>query len=75
MCVCVLGSWPRPQEGLSLALASKFFCVLGLALEPCVLDFTSGDYRSPTPYWPVNQIAELEKYTFLALVRLLFALE
>ena len=27
-CACVLGPWPR--EGLSLALASKFFCVLGL---------------------------------------------
>ena len=39
-CVCVLGSWPR--EGLSLA--SKFFCVLGLGLEPCVLDSTSGKY-------------------------------
>ena len=30
--------WPR--EGLSLALASDFVCVLGL--EPCVLDSTSG---------------------------------
>ena len=40
-CVCVLGPWPWPREGLSLALASKFFCVLGL--EPCVLDSTSGD--------------------------------
>ena len=34
-CVCVLSPWPWPREGLSLALASKFFCVLGL--EPCVL--------------------------------------
>ena len=39
-CVFVLGPWP--WEGLSLALASKFFCVLGLGLEPCVLDSTSG---------------------------------
>ena len=37
-CICVLGPWPR--EGLSLA--SKFFCVLGLGLEPYVLDSTSG---------------------------------
>ena len=38
-------SCPRPREGqssegLSLALAPDFFCVLGL--EPCVLDSTSG---------------------------------
>ena len=36
-------SWPREglsSERLSLALASFFFCVLGL--EPCVLDSTSG---------------------------------
>ena len=31
--VCVLGPWPWPREGLPLALASKFFCVLGLGLE------------------------------------------
>ena len=30
------------SERLSLALASDFFCVLGLGLEPCVLDSTSG---------------------------------
>ena len=29
------------SERLSLALASDFFCVLGLGLEPCVLDSTS----------------------------------
>ena len=56
-CGCVLGlglqhSCPWPREGLSskslsLALASDFFCVLGLGLglEPCVLDSTSGTYR------------------------------
>ena len=36
--------WPREglsSEGLSLALASDFFCVLGLGLLPCVLDSTS----------------------------------
>ena len=47
-CACVLGlglehscPWPRDclsSERLSLALASDFFCVLGLGLEPCVLD-------------------------------------
>ena len=37
--------WPPDglsSEGLSLALASDFFCVLGLGLEPYVLDSTSG---------------------------------
>ena len=37
--------WPRvglSSEGLSLVLASEFFCVLGL--EPCVLNSTSGNY-------------------------------
>ena len=36
--------WPREclsSERLSLALTSDFFCVLGLGLEPCVLDSTS----------------------------------
>ena len=36
--------WPRQclsSKRLSLALASDFFCVLGLGLEPCVLDSTS----------------------------------
>ena len=44
-------SCPWPQECLSserlslaLALASDFFCVLGLGLEPCVLDSTSANY-------------------------------
>ena len=39
--------WPREclsSERLSLALASDFFCVLGLGLEPCVLDSTSAFY-------------------------------
>ena len=39
--------WPREclsSERLSLALASDFFCVLGLGLEPCVLDSTSDSY-------------------------------
>ena len=40
-------SCPWPRECLSserLSLALDFFCVLGLGLEPCVLDSTSG-YR------------------------------
>ena len=38
--------WPRIFLG-SLALASDFFGVLGLGLEPCVLDSTSGgDFRT-----------------------------
>ena len=40
-------SCPWPREVLSserLSLASDFFCVLGLGLEPCVLDSTSGWY-------------------------------
>ena len=36
--------WPREclsseRLSLALALASDFFCVLGLGLEPCVLDY------------------------------------
>ena len=52
-CACVLGfrlehscPWPREclsSERLSLALASNFFYVLGLGLEHCVLDSTSGE--------------------------------
>ena len=56
-CACVLGPWPWPRAflflasrvsvlgRLSLALASDFFCVLGLGLEPCVLDSTSCIYK------------------------------
>ena len=41
--------WPREclsseRLSLALALASDFFCVLGLGLEPCVLDSTSVQY-------------------------------
>ena len=48
------GPWPRdglPSVGLSLALASDFFCVLGLGLEPCVVGSTSGIYGDIVP-WP-----------------------
>ena len=34
---------PWPRAFLFLALASDFFCVLGLGLEPCVLDSTSSE--------------------------------
>ena len=40
-------SCPWPREDLSskrLSLASDFFCVLGLGLEPCVLDSTSDQW-------------------------------
>ena len=54
-CACVLGPWPWPREGLSserlsLALASDFFCVLGLGLEPCVLDSTSAKQTAQRGY-------------------------
>ena len=54
-CACVLGPWPRPRAFLALALRGSvlgkavlglglgFFCVLGLGLEPCVLDSTSAN--------------------------------
>ena len=54
-CACVLGPWPWPWPRAFLSLASRvsvlgkavlglgFFCVLGLGLEPCVLDSTSND--------------------------------
>ena len=57
-CACVLGPWPWPRAFLSLAsrgsvlgkavlgLGLGFFCVLGLGLEPCVLDSISGFYGS-----------------------------
>ena len=41
--------WPREvlsSERLSLALASDFFTVLGLGLEPCVLDSTSAKHSA-----------------------------
>ena len=43
-CGCIFGPWPWPRAFLSwkrLFFASDFFCVLGLGLEPCVLDSTS----------------------------------
>ena len=55
-CACVLGPWPWPRAFLFLAsrgsalgraaLGLGFFCVVGLGLEPCVLDSTSDNYSS-----------------------------
>ena len=42
---CRMCPWSWPREDMSLALASEFFCVHGLGLEPCVLESTSGFYR------------------------------
>ena len=39
-CACVLGPWPWPREGLSLALASKFFVSLALALASSLVSST-----------------------------------
>ena len=55
--------WPREclsSERLSLALASDFFCVLGLGLEPCVLDSTSGFYVSHPLYSTQHCIEPLQ---------------
>ena len=49
-------SCPWPQRCLSserLALASDFFCVLGLGLEPCVFNSTSGNYTFRFTTWQV----------------------
>ena len=71
-CACVLGPWPWPRAFLSLASRVSvlgkavlglyglgFFCVLGLGLEPCVLDSTSGCSNSVfckvTRIWSQNR--------------------
>ena len=66
LALCVLGlglehscPWPREclsSERLSLALASNFFCVLGLGLEPCVLDSTSALYYMTTDKPSLNTL-------------------
>ena len=50
--------WPREclsseRLSLALALASDFFCVLGLGLEPCVLDSTSAIYCILCSFLPI----------------------
>ena len=59
--------WPREclsSERLSLALASDFFCVLGLGLglEPCVLDSTSVDQLNN--YFVSNNLISPNQYGF-----------
>ena len=48
LALCVLGPWPWPRAFLSLAsrvsVLGKAVLGLGLGLEPCVLDSTSGAY-------------------------------
>ena len=51
--------WPREclsSERLSLVLASDFFLVLGLGLEPCVLYSTSGAYSFITCAYSVYHV-------------------
>ena len=59
-CTCVLGPWPR--EGLSLALASEFFSVLGLGLESRVLNSTSATNDSNLKNKKVNEHPFLLSY-------------
>ena len=67
--------WPREclsseRLSLALALASDFFCVLGLGLglEPCVLDSTSANEQySPLPilqtsYFDPDLCSDSENY-------------
>ena len=57
--------WPREclsSERLSLALASDFFCVLGLGLEPCVLDSTSDCYIAVSLLYLSNQKKTTAKF-------------
>ena len=57
--------WPREclsSERLSLALASDFFCVLGLGLEPCVLDSTSALFHLLTDRGAETQGGDGEIY-------------
>ena len=55
--------WPREclsSERLSLALASDFFCVLGL--EPCVLDSTSALYFAVAKIMHSLSVADPENF-------------
>ena len=58
---------PRKEVCLYLALASNFFCVLGLGLEPCVLDSTSGSYnknfRRFFKLFPYSLLLQIAYYT------------
>ena len=62
---------PWPREGLSserLSLASIFVCVLGLGLERCVLDSTSG-----TGSLQLQVPVTIAKFSDLVIARLLTA--
>ena len=69
-CACVLGPWPWAFLSLAsrvsvlgravVGLGLGFFCVLGLGLEPCVLDSTSVIYQVhawllPRGYYNIRQ--------------------
>ena len=72
-CACVLGPWPRAFLFLAsrvsvlgkAVLGLGFFCVLGLGLEPCVLDSTSGNYR---PISILNPFAKLQYLKSVCLI-------
>ena len=58
---------PWPRGGLSskrLSLASDFFCVLGLGLEPCVLDSTSDDLF----FIPDQDFIKAQRLNFIAIL-------
>ena len=58
-------SCPWPREGLSsekLSLALDFFCVLGLGLEPCLLDSTTATYRTVLPFFLVGLLSGMRLY-------------
>ena len=70
--------WPREclsSERLSLALASDFFCVLGLGLglEPCVLDSTSDRMTGSASLFHMHALLESD-YAFLTYILHLFVL-
>ena len=45
LALCVLGPWPRAFLSLASRVSVLGKAVLGLGLEPCVLDSTSGHYH------------------------------
>ena len=57
--------WPREcPSSERLSLASDFFCVLGLGLEPCVLDSTSGIYWYNFQYQYISTLVSFCKITY-----------
>ena len=49
-CACVLGPWPRAFLSLASRGSVHGRVVLGLGLEPCVLEYTS-DSVTPRKYY------------------------